>query len=323
MSRAKISIPSESELTAEPSRPPAMSGPTDAQRKLAIAASLWGVALLAVMMWSYWPTLRGVASAWMNQPDYSHGFLVAPLAILFLWLRRDAFPAAKVRPSPAGLVFLLGVCALRMFAGRYFLLPLDAWTIPLWLMGVTWLLFGWPCLKWCLPSIVFLWFMFPIPYSAESWLSVPLQSIATKVSTACLLMLGQPALAEGNTIWLGDHPIQVEEACSGLRIFVGIFALAFAFVLFSRWDWWQKVLALVAALPVAIVANAARIVVTGLLFELVSGEAAHRFSHDFAGVAMIPFAALIFWLFLLYLDRVFPEVELVSPVADISAIYNQ
>jgi exosortase len=296
----------------------ASAAPTDSSLNLALAAGC-GLALLAATVWADWPTLAEVFAAWMNQPDYSHGFLVAPLAIVFLFARREEFPAAAARPSLAGFAMLLGVAALRMFAGRYYLLPIDAWTIPLWIAGCVWLLFGYPCLRWSLPSSVFLWFMFPIPYSAERWLSGPLQAVATKVSTIALLMLGQPAISEGNTIWVGDHQMNVEEACSGLRIFVGIFALAFAFVLFSKWAWWQKALALIAALPIAIVANATRIVVTALLQQMVSGEAADKFSHDFAGLAMIPFAALLFWLFWVYLERVYPLVELVSPVSRMAA----
>jgi exosortase len=291
---------------------------SDASRAYAVFAAVCGALLLVATIWAYWPTLREVAAAWSNQPDYSHGFLVAPLAILFMWIRRKDFPWDRLQPSVGGLFVLIAVSTVRVLAARYFLQPIDAWTIPVWIMGATWLLFGPACLRWCLPSIVFLWFMFPIPYSAETWLSVPLQSVATKLSTAGLLMLGQPALAEGNTIWLGDHQMMVAEACSGLRIFVGIFALAFAFVLFSKWAWWQKALALVAALPVAIIANVTRIIVTALLQELVSGEAAHKFSHDLAGIVMIPFAALIFWAFLVYLDRLFPEVVLVSPISHVA-----
>lgn len=282
-------------------------------------AALCGLALVAAMLWAYWPTLAEVVAAWWSEPDYSHGFLVAPLAIAFLYVRRASCPVEQARPSLMGLTLLGGVAAVRLLTGRYFLLPVDAWTIPIWIAGCVWLVFGLPVLRWSLPSIIFLWFMFPMPYSAEHWLSVPLQSIATKVSTFMLLMLGQPAISEGNTIWLGDHPLNVEEACSGLRIFMSIFALAFAFVLFSRWDWWQKVLALVAALPVAIIANATRIVLTGLLTEFVSTEAAAKFSHDFAGVVMIPFAALLFWLFYVYMERLYPEVELVSPVSRMAA----
>jgi exosortase len=281
-------------------------------------ACVGGACLLGVALWSYWPTLQAVAAAWNNQPDYSHGVLVAPLAILFMWIRRKDFPRDQLRPSLVGLAILIVVSGVRMAAGRYYLQPIDAWTIPLWILGATWLLFGTACIRWCWPSIVFLWFMFPLPYAAETWLSVPLQGVATKLSRESLLLLGQPALSEGNVIWLDDFPLEIAQACSGLRIFVGIFALAFAFVLFSRWAWWQKGLALLAALPVAIFANVTRIVVTGLLHQIVSGEAAHKFSHDLAGIVMIPFAALIFWAFLVYLERLFPEVEMLSPVVNLS-----
>ncbi|MFV1995513.1 MAG: exosortase/archaeosortase family protein [Verrucomicrobiales bacterium] len=271
--------------------------------------------MLAAFLWAYWPTLVEMVHQWNIQPDYSHGFLVLPIALVFLWSRRANFPHTGLRPSVAGALVLLVACMLRITAGLLYMIPLDGWTIPLWLVGAVWLLYGRRCLAWALPSLVFLWFMVPIPYRAERWLSLPLQRIATKLSTATLLMLGQPALSEGNTIWLGDHQMFIAEACSGLRIFVGIFALAFAVVLFSRWSWWQKALTLVAAVPVAIIANVGRIVATALLYQFVSSEAATKFSHDISGLVMIPVAAALLWIFLVYLGRLFPEVEEVAPVS--------
>jgi len=278
-----------------------------------------GLALLVTFLWSYWPTLNKIVAAWINQPDYSHGFIVLPVALFFIWARRSSFPIGSVHPSVAGLILLLLAGLLRVVAGLYFLQPLDGWTIPIWVAGAVLLLLGWQCLKWSLPSIVFLWFMVPIPYSAERWLSLPLQRVATKLSTASLQMLGQPAISEGNTIWLGDHQLFVAEACSGMRIFIGISALSFAYVLFARWNWWQKLLVLIITIPVAIVANVTRIVVTGLLYQFVSGDAAHSFGHDFAGLVMIPFAAGLFWMFIAYFDRLLPEVEDVSLLSRESA----
>jgi exosortase len=275
--------------------------------------------LVAAFAWAYWPTLTGMVAEWIRQPDYSHGFLVLPIALFFLWSRRSTFPYGELRPSMVGALMLLLACALRIVAGLFYLTPLDGWTIPLWVAGVVWMLCGWRCMKWSLPAIVFLWFMVPIPFSAERWLSFPLQKLATQLSTAVLLMLGQPALAEGNTVWIGEHQLFIAEACSGLRIFVGVFALAFAVVLFSRWSWWQKVMTLLAAAPVAIIANVGRIVVTALLYQFVSGAAAEKFSHDVSGLVMIPVAAALLFLFLLYLGRLFPEVEEVTPMAMVQA----
>lgn len=282
---------------------------------------LAGAAVGAVaLLWSYWPTLADMVTQWDRHADYSHGYLVAPIAAFFLWMRRDTFPADQIRPSLWGLVFLAAVIGLRIAAGAFYLTPLDGWTFPLAVAGLVWLMFGPACLLWAAPSIAFLWFMVPLPYMAETWLSGPLQSIATKASTVVLVMLGQPAISEGHTIWIGEQQLFVEEACSGLRILIGIFALAFAFVLFSRWSWWQKALVVIAAVPIALTANMIRIVATGLLHEWVSGEAAQKFSHDVSGFVMIPLAAVMFLAFLFYLEWLFPEVEDVSPLSPLMRV---
>jgi exosortase len=143
----------------------------------------------------------------------------------------------------------------------------------------------------------------------ERWLSLPLQRVATLLSSWALQCLGQPAIAEGNTIWVGDHTLEVEQACSGLRIFVGIFALAFAYLLFVQHKWWERIFLLAAAIPISLTANSVRIVATALLYQYASNDAAKRFSHDFAGWAMIPFAAVLFGLTLWYVRSMVREVE--------------
>jgi exosortase len=163
-----------------------------------------------------------------------------------------------------------------------------------------------------LPSIGFLFFMVPLPYRFSHSLAEPLRGAATVMSSWVLQLLGQPALAEGNTILLDQHHLEVEQACSGLRIFMGIIAIAFAYVMATRRAWWEKILILASALPVALVANAARIVVTGLLYRYVSEDVGEQFNHDVAGWAMIPFAAILFGLFLWYLDHLLRETETIG-----------
>src|SRR6476469_4172688 len=181
---------------------------TAGERTLAIGGywlAVGSIALASAILWAYWPTLVEMVGQWIHQPDYSHGFLVVPIALFFLWTKRSRMPRGEICPSIWGVTLLLLACALRVAAGALYLGPLDGWTIPIWVAGAVWLLFGWRILLWSLPSIAFLWFMVPIPFQAESLLSVPLQAVATKLSTATLLMLGQPALAEANTIWIGEH----------------------------------------------------------------------------------------------------------------------
>ncbi len=280
-----------------------------------------GLVLAAAFAWAYWPTLVSLVGAWNREPDYSHGFFVAPLAVYFLWARRDRYPGSArhaerdeyiAGPAWLGLLLVAASVAVRVYGAHFYLDALDGWSILLWVAGVVWLLGGWKVMWWAAPSIAFLWFMVPLPFRVERWLSLPLQGAATKLSCWILQALGQPALAEGHTIILGQNQLEVEQACSGLRIFVGIVALAFAYAIVMRRAWWEKALLLLSAVPIALLANAARIVSTGLLYQYVSGEAAKKFSHDAAGWVMILFAAGLFGLVLLYLSRLVREVELVG-----------
>jgi exosortase len=219
------------------------------------------------------------------------------------------FPGGSHNLAWAGLFVLALSIGLRLVAARFFLGGVDGWSMPLWIAGVVWFLSGKKVLWWSLPSIAFLWFMVPLPYGMERWLSLPLQRIATELSCWVLHCLGQPALAEGNTILLNDFQLEVEQACSGLRIFVGIMALAFVYLILIRRDWWERVLLILSVIPVALIANSTRIVATALLYQYVSGEAAHKFSHDLAGWVMIPYAAFLFAMVLWYLSSLFREEE--------------
>ncbi len=272
---------------------------------------LRGVAALfltIVFIWSYWPTLVLMVQTWESNPDYSHGYLVGPLALFFLWARRESYPGVDSGFAIHGLWLVLAGFLLRTLGGLAYVDAIEAWSMLLWIGGTVWFLCGWDVFKWSFPAVAFLWFMIPLPFSAETFLSFPLQRIAARISCWGLQFLGQPALREGNVILMGDHQLEVAEACSGLRIFMGIVALAFAYLILTRRLWWERVLLLLAVVPIALVANASRIIVTGLLYQFVSRGAGARFSHDFAGFLMIPFATLLFWLFLWYLGKLTYEV---------------
>jgi exosortase/archaeosortase family protein len=93
---------------------------------------------------------------------------------------------------------------------------------------------------------------------------------------------------------------------------MGIVALAFAYVAIVRRPWWEKAVLLASVVPIALVANATRVVITGLLYQYVSGEAGQKFTHDAAGWVMILFAAGLFALVLWYLGKLVREVEVVE-----------
>lgn len=268
-----------------------------------------GAVLGAVFVWAYWPTFVTLVKTWQRVPDYSHGFFVPVMAILILWIRRGQFPGLASTGRWPGLVLIALSVTLRAVSATLYIDSIEGWSLVLWVGGAVWLLGGWRVFRWALPAVAFLLFMVPLPFSLEHTLSLRLQGMVTEMSAWVLQTLGQPALTEGNTILVGNVQLEVEQACSGLRIFLGVIALAYLYFVLVPRAWWERVVLLLSIVPIALISNSTRIVATGLLNLYVSGEAAHKFTHDIAGLVMIPFAAGLFALVLWYLGALVREVE--------------
>lgn len=254
---------------------------------------LFAIALAAALIWSYLPNVKEMYHLWQTQPDYSHGFLVPFLSIGMAWARRDLLPKMEKPSIAVGLTILVVALIVRHLAAKYFFTPIENWTMILALFGAICAVAGIKIAIWATPSILFLIFAMPMPYVLEVSLRQPLQLVAAKFSSIVLVILGIPAVAEANVIRIGGEVYGVNEACSGLRIFWGIAAFAFAILVFSRMSWIKKSLFVLGVLPVALLANSTRIIVTCILYENVGTEIAKKFSHDIAGIFMIPLAVVL------------------------------
>jgi exosortase/archaeosortase family protein len=65
----------------------------------------------------------------------------------------------------------------------------------------------------------------------------------------------------------------------------------------------DRLVLVISAIPVALLANIVRITVTGILYETVGGEVPSAFYHDLAGWLMIPLALALYWLEIAVLSR--------------------
>ena len=261
-------------------------------------------------LWLFGPTLRSLAHVWNTEPDYSHGYLVAPFTILMLWIRRKSLPTAATGPGWGGIVLLAAGFGLRFAGERLFLTPLSGWGMVLWLAGACWLVAGGRVFQWALPALGFLLFMIPLPFRIDQLMSWHLQTLTTQMSAVLFECLGQSAVAEGHMVYVGEHVLEIEQACSGLRMFMVIGAIAFACVALQRRSRFENLILIAAIAPVAMLANTIRVVATGLLLPKFSGEeTGARLSHDGAGWMMIVVAIALFGLLVMYLRKLFVAVE--------------
>ena len=170
--------------------------------------------------------------------------------------------------------------------------------------GVAIFVGGWQGFLWAWPSIVFLAFMIPLPGSIQSLFSYHLQSVATHLSVFVIQTLGIPAVAEGHTIRLTEeHLLNVAEACSGLRMMMLFFALCVGAAFVVRRPLWEKIVIILSAAPIAVIANATRIIFTAILYQIgIQWPSVLDLSewggtiHDWAGyVVEMPTGMLLLW----------------------------
>ena len=254
----------------------------------------------------YWDVIAKLVMAWYTDDNYSHGFLIVPIALYLAWERRARFEAAELRPSAFGLVvvaaslllLMAGILGSELFTTRV--------SIVGTLIGVLLFLFGWSRVRVLAFPIAFLFLMIPIPAIIFNQMAFPLQIFASRVGESALELSNIPVLREGNVLILANTTLEVAEACSGIRSLVSLITLAIVFGYFSDPRPWVRTLIAASAVPIAVVTNGARVAGTGIAAHYYGAAAAEGFIHEFAG--MLVFAAAFALLALLQqlIARVLP-----------------
>jgi exosortase/archaeosortase family protein len=68
------------------------------------------------------------------------------------------------------------------------------------------------------------------------------------------------------------------------------FVVGALLVLLVKRSWWEKLVVLISCLPIALLCNTIRLVITAIAFTLVSGDRWEKIFHDYGGYAMMPLA---------------------------------
>jgi len=98
------------------------------------------VALFSSVIYGFWETLTQLELTWRNQPDYSHGYLIVPLALILLWSRRETFPGIRANVDWWGLSLICLSVGMRVLGSLAYMDFLDGYAIVPLLGGITWVL---------------------------------------------------------------------------------------------------------------------------------------------------------------------------------------
>lgn len=248
-------------------------------------------ASFGALVWCYWPVLASLHLDWMTDENYSVGQLVPFAAVFVLWHKRSALSAMKPRICWAGAGVICLSLLMRLAGLVYLYESAERYAMLLSLYGVVLLCMGWKA-TWSLRYILtFLLLMIPLPGRVHNLISGPLQNQATAGAVFCLELLGVTVTQSGNTIVLNHATeLAVAEACSGLRMLTAFVVVSAVLAMIIQRPSWQKFVLLASSIPVAIVCNLIRLLVTAYLYMTLDSAVAEKFFHDFAGLVMMPLA---------------------------------
>ena len=266
-------------------------------------------ALACVLGIMYWKIAAKLVVDWYNIPDYSHGFLVPFFAAFLLWDKRQKLWSMRLEPAWGGLA-LVAVGIVTVFFGVYGAeLFLSRVSFLLIACGLIWTFLGRRILREVLFPITVLLLAIPFPAILFNQITFPLQLLASQMASSLLPLLGVPVFREGNVIQLPVMKLEVAEACSGIRSLMSLFTLAVFYGYFLEKTTGRRWLLALASIPIAVCANALRIVGTGLCVQYWDPSKAEGFFHEFSGWVMFVISLTCLYLLHRTLRLVWPKGE--------------
>ncbi|MEP7068670.1 MAG: exosortase B [Usitatibacter sp.] len=254
------------------------------------------LALLVGLLVLYVPTYLGLARTLWREDEYAHGPIMLAVFAYLVWRSRHVLLEDSKRWPVAGTaLFVLGL--LLYGVGRSQSLPLFEVLshFPV-LAGVLLMMRGPRALRSFGFAFFFLLFFVPLPGFVLESIAIPLKALVSSLVESILALAGYPIERQGVTLLLGDHEMLVADACSGLNSLYSLTALTLLYTHLtgpsarSRWA-----ILLAAMMPIAILANVARVTFLVLVAYHYGDAAAQGFVHSFAGmlVFVTAFALLL------------------------------
>jgi exosortase len=243
-----------------------------------VAIGWFGLLLLI----ANFPILKHLVEQWATDEDVGHGFFVPLVAAYIAWQRRDEILSLELKPNWWGAAIMLwGVLQgyLGLLAAELFL---QRTSVLISLVGLLLLIGGTRLIRILLFPLLLLPFMIPIPQVIYNQITFPLQLFASSVAEFTLNLMNIPVLREGNVLELASQRLQVAEACSGIRSLLSLTFLSLVYAYFFDRKVWMRWALLLGSIPLCIVANAARVTLTGVLSEI-NTQLAQGFYHEMEG----------------------------------------
>lgn len=221
----------------------------------------------------------GALRVWSGSRTYNHCFLIAPLSIYLIWLRRHELSHMSPQPYLNGLWLMIILAAAWVAAMVVNVLELRQF-IVLSMVQVTLVsVLGRAYYRALAAPLLYLFFLVP----TGEYLVPALQGFTAWFAVKGLVVVGIPVFWHDGLIQTPVGPFAVAEACAGLRFLIASFALGVFFAVVTYRSYWRRLIFVACSIIVPIVANGIRVLGMILFAEWFGNPAAALADHVLYG----------------------------------------
>lgn len=249
------------------------------------AALIKFIILTAVLGAVYYRELYSMSLIWAAKKEYSHGFLVPLISAYIIWTKRQELRNAIVSPEWKGLaVLIIGV--FLYIAGNVAFEPfLRQISFIVTIIGLIYLLLGKEMLRLLFFPVGYLIFMIPLPYIVMNSVAIRLRLIDATVTFKVLRFFGMPIFQDGANLELPNISLSVADLCTGILSLVAIITLSVFYAYMTQRHIVSRLALVFIAIPVAVVSNMFRLIMTVWLAYVYGQRALSSAIHEFHGTA--------------------------------------
>jgi len=263
------------------------------------------VAVLAFALFK--PMLGPLVTAWSEDPESSHCFLIPFVCGYLIWINRERIAQEEMKESGWGLALLVFGILLYLLSYLGGIDVAQRVSFVVVLNGLVLYNLGMAVYQRILFPMIFLFLMIPIPITFLSMVSFPLQILSTTLSKDLLLFIGVPVIQAGNILHTPKGSLEIVEACSGIRSLVSYITMSLFFAYWNGGRWTTKITLVLSTVPIALGANVVRITFTTLMGVIYGMQIARGFLHDASGFVLFGIGILVFLIESHYLKLYFEK----------------
>ena len=244
--------------------------------------------LLLGLVAMYVPSYIMLAERVWSTDEQGHGPIILAVSIYLIYAKRHELAALEPAPDYWLGAPLLAVALLMYVLGRsQFIMFLEIFSQIVMLVALALLFMGRRALRIVWFPLFFMLFMVPLPGTLVAAVTAPLKSAVSAVAASLLYHLGYPVGRAGVVLTVGQYELLVADACAGLNSMFTLEALGLLYMNLMRYtNVLRNVVLAVLIIPIAFVANIARVMILVLVTYYFGDEAGQGFIHGFAGMVL-------------------------------------